>query len=426
MYDARAAKYNDSWHPKFAQSLIELLDLQPGESVLDLACGTGLATFAAASKVGTNGSVIGIDVSDGMLGEAKARLEKEKKEYPHVSFYNHNITDLSSLEEIKEGTFDAITCASAIVLLKDPGAALKQWAKYLKSSGRLFVDCIHPRNLLSSTVFERTHLRLGLEPPSYREWIKSEDSFKTLMADSGFDLEKSKFDFMEQVGFGTRYREVEEADAVFAEGVKGPHSDKLRAEGNLEKARKIFREEWAAMADTDGKLSEVDGVWVTVARKSQNSIPNPVAAGSCACGGVTWTATSAPTSSNFCYCITCRKISGGPFLAFMDFPQSDITFSVRKPLQASSLKTMSISPNADRGFCIDCGSTISMVYRAESDRIGITIGSMDEDKSQPGIMDHLATKHIFVKDTPSWYKIPDDGSERQETMESAERLLVHK
>ena len=61
-YDA-----NNTIHPAQAAELVRRAGLQPGDKVLDLACGTGLVSFLAAEKVGPAGSVIGVDISPGLL-----------------------------------------------------------------------------------------------------------------------------------------------------------------------------------------------------------------------------------------------------------------------------------------------------------------------------------------------------------------------
>lgn len=73
LYDTRAPQYDNSWHPRFSRHMIELAELRPGETVLDLACGTGLATFSASVAVGPEGCVVGVDISKGMLAEAEAK-----------------------------------------------------------------------------------------------------------------------------------------------------------------------------------------------------------------------------------------------------------------------------------------------------------------------------------------------------------------
>ncbi|KAF2434749.1 hypothetical protein EJ08DRAFT_730456 [Tothia fuscella] len=146
--------------------------------------------------------------------------------------------------------------------------------------------------------------------------------------------------------------------------------------------------------------------------------PKPIIRGSCACSSITWTSNTLPTSATFCHCITCRKISGGPFIAFMDFPLPSITFSTPP-------KEISISPNATRGFCDQCGSTLTMVYKAEPENVGVAMGSLDEEGSERVDWRGLRLKHIYVRDPPGWFEIPNDGLEREEEMSGKERLLVY-
>jgi ubiquinone/menaquinone biosynthesis C-methylase UbiE len=49
----------------WAEALIEWIALQPGERVLDVACGTGIVARLAAQRVGTTGSVMGLDLNPG-------------------------------------------------------------------------------------------------------------------------------------------------------------------------------------------------------------------------------------------------------------------------------------------------------------------------------------------------------------------------
>ena len=55
----------------FAEVLLERSGLAMGESVLDVACGTGVVTRLAAEAVGPTGAVVGLDVNPGMLAVAR-------------------------------------------------------------------------------------------------------------------------------------------------------------------------------------------------------------------------------------------------------------------------------------------------------------------------------------------------------------------
>ena len=68
-FKARSADYDEkgNYHYKVASELVARAGLQPGWQVLDVACGTGLATYLAASAVGRTGSVTGVDLSAGTI-----------------------------------------------------------------------------------------------------------------------------------------------------------------------------------------------------------------------------------------------------------------------------------------------------------------------------------------------------------------------
>ncbi|MGF1672721.1 MAG: methyltransferase domain-containing protein, partial [Rivularia sp. (in: cyanobacteria)] len=57
-----------------ANKLVEFANLQNGNKILDVATGTGIVALNAAEKVGSEGKVIGIDISTGMLSNARKKL----------------------------------------------------------------------------------------------------------------------------------------------------------------------------------------------------------------------------------------------------------------------------------------------------------------------------------------------------------------
>lgn len=72
MYTPLAAA-DQEYHPTLARTLLQLCQPQPGQRVLDLACGTGLIALQAAAAVGSSGRVVGVDLSLGMLQQATAK-----------------------------------------------------------------------------------------------------------------------------------------------------------------------------------------------------------------------------------------------------------------------------------------------------------------------------------------------------------------
>src|SRR6202008_510861 len=78
-WDLAAADYEPLWRAQIARAHMQVMEaaaLMPGERVRDVACGTGLVTFAAAREVGAQGEVIGIDVSQQMVAAAHARARE--------------------------------------------------------------------------------------------------------------------------------------------------------------------------------------------------------------------------------------------------------------------------------------------------------------------------------------------------------------
>lgn len=120
----------------------------------------------------------------------------------------------------------------------------------------------------------------------------------------------------------------------------------------------------------------------------------PALTGSCQCGKVTYTSSVLPDELTNCHCKTCRKLSGGPFLTFGRFPLSAVTFTSAPPTKTK------YSEIAERTHCSACGTPISMLYMCQSDVIGITAGSIDEE-SVRGSLPKIS-EHIFVSEKASW------------------------
>lgn len=416
MYGRRAGKYNDSWHPSFAKYVVQYLAPQPGSHILDLACGTGLVSLEAARAVGPNGSVTGVDITDGMLSVAYDSLEslqKEKAPIGNVQFFKHDITDLDSLESIKGKAFDAITCASALVLLDSPLEAVRLWTKYLKIGGKFVTDVTHPKSLVPGIALERAAIRLGIQPPSQRVWAQSGDDLKNLMEAVGMIVEDVHL--QEQQGFGMHYHEAEDGEAMWAQYSATEYGTLLREESIRDAAKAIFIEEWKCMADKYGAVKEVDGAFIARCQKTEGNLSKTLTmTGSCACGSVTWSAAVPPIAIAHCFCSQCRKVSGSPFLSMMEFPIWAVNFNPR----LSELSSISLTPNARRSFCRSCGTTLTYRQFALMEHIEIATGTLDEESLSGITMEQIlgsARKNwCWLKEKVSWWNIPDDGWQRWE------------
>jgi hypothetical protein len=123
--------------------------------------------------------------------------------------------------------------------------------------------------------------------------------------------------------------------------------------------------------------------------------------GGCACGRISYHVDGELSRVDWCYCRTCQRQSGSAFLPFASFQPASISWIQQPDIMASSTI-------AKRYFCKDCGSVMGMSYDFQPDEIGITCGTVEGPVPPP-------SAHIFLKDKPSWFTVPDDGAKRQET-----------
>ncbi|KAF2218830.1 methyltransferase, partial [Elsinoe ampelina] len=262
IYDPRAATYNSGHHPDLAKWFVDYADPKPHETLLDLACGTGLVAFAAADKMGHETTIIGVDISKGMLTEAWAPSSGGK--YPNITFYNHDIADLDSLDAIKGRQFDVVTLCSAFVLLDDPIKAARSWLKYLKSGGRLIVDAVTPESFPVGLAAELTAKRLSLPIGYNTAWSSSEGALRKVLVDAGYQVREIILKNLETAT--AKSFKVEDVDKVFEQQIQALASQYLARSDIVDDARKIFREIFSGMAQ-DGKVAEKPSIWVATAIK---------------------------------------------------------------------------------------------------------------------------------------------------------------
>lgn len=111
--------------------MIEQLDLQPGQRVLELACGPGDTGFLAAEQVRPGGVVIETDASEAMLGVAKGRARDLGA--INVEFKRMELEWL----DLSAASVDAILCRWGLMFALDHGAAAREMRRVLRPGGRV-------------------------------------------------------------------------------------------------------------------------------------------------------------------------------------------------------------------------------------------------------------------------------------------------
>jgi ubiquinone/menaquinone biosynthesis C-methylase UbiE len=115
----------------FHEELIRRVRPRAGEEFLDMACGPGEPAITIAQRVGENGHVLGVDLSERMVSLAK-RLAKERK----VGAVDFRVMNCEKLT-LPKASFDAVVSAYGFQIFTDPEKAALEAHRVLKPGGRL-------------------------------------------------------------------------------------------------------------------------------------------------------------------------------------------------------------------------------------------------------------------------------------------------
>ena len=143
---AHMLEYADEWLEGIPESSIEsfagtgnpfsLGEILPGERVVDVGCGAGIDSLIAAKKVGSDGRVIGVDMTSSML--EKARHAAHEVGLKNVEFREGYAESLP----IDECWADVVISNGVLNLMPDKDTALQEMSRVLKPGGRLQIGDI--------------------------------------------------------------------------------------------------------------------------------------------------------------------------------------------------------------------------------------------------------------------------------------------
>ncbi|RQH03435.1 class I SAM-dependent methyltransferase [Natrarchaeobius oligotrophus] len=168
-----------------ADQLVETAGIREGDRVLDVACGTGVVARRVASRVGTSGSVVGLDINDGMLAVAE---ETAADSNPSIEWRQGDAVDLPFPEE----AFDVVCCQQALQFFDDPGAVVEEMDRVLTAGGRVALSVWRPLDYQPAYVIlaDALERHVGDEAGAmmrspFPDWNGEE--LRTLVQDAGFD-----------------------------------------------------------------------------------------------------------------------------------------------------------------------------------------------------------------------------------------------
>jgi demethylmenaquinone methyltransferase / 2-methoxy-6-polyprenyl-1,4-benzoquinol methylase len=130
-YDRMGAVLSFGQDPRWRRALIAAVGASPGESVLDVATGTGLVAEALVRGYGC--SVVGLDQSEQMLAGARRRVEAQPALAERIQLVQGEAEELP----FEDGHFDAVTFTYLLRYVDDPPTTMRELARVLKPGGRM-------------------------------------------------------------------------------------------------------------------------------------------------------------------------------------------------------------------------------------------------------------------------------------------------
>ncbi len=164
-----------------ARDLLDKAELSVGESVLDVACGTGVVTRLAVEDVGPGAVVAGLDVNAGMLRVARANTP------PGVAIDWYETS--AEAMPLPDDAFDVVLCQMGLQFIPNKLAALREMRRVLSPSGRALVSVPGPTPAMMTIVANALARHVDRKVAQFVHVVFSlheEDELRRLMTSAGF------------------------------------------------------------------------------------------------------------------------------------------------------------------------------------------------------------------------------------------------
>ena len=184
---ADAAKAREQYAVRYfmapwAPVLVAAAALQPGERVLDLACGSGLVARVAAPHVGPTGRVTGLDINRSMLDVARSLP-------PPAGAPVTWVQGSAEKMDLPDASFDVIVCQQGFQFFLDKPAALREMRRVISPGGRLLFSVWAGPGVYQREIAEG--LERHIDPGVARKFrlhriVPSAGTLRDLLAAAGF------------------------------------------------------------------------------------------------------------------------------------------------------------------------------------------------------------------------------------------------
>ena len=268
-FDTKAHFYEQNAMVQKAASevLLGLLSIHDDEDVLDLGCGSGGVTRQIALL--TRGSVVGTDISEGMINEAIHKSSEQQN-------LRYFVKDAECLGFVN--TFHVIYCNSAFQWFPNPRKVLEQCFRALKSGGRMGIQA--PATSMYCPQFIRAIEKVRINP-STREifgffknpwfFLESEEEYRQLFRECGFQTIKC-----EMKEESTRYT-PDEVYRIFHSGAENGYLNQSfyqvpLTDDYVENFRMLVKESFKEQADESGHLNlKFTRVYLVASKNNQKA-----------------------------------------------------------------------------------------------------------------------------------------------------------
>jgi SAM-dependent methyltransferase len=242
--------------------LAEKLDAQPGQTILDIAAGTGDLGFAVAERVGAEGRVISTDFASEMVDVA--RRNGETQGLTNVEYREMDAERM----DLEDDSVDGVVCRWGYMLMADPAAALKETRRVLRDGGPLaFAVWRTPdRNAWAAvpgmTLVQRGHMPPP-EPGAPGIFAMGEPGrIGDLVTRAGFAEPE-----VEEIAFEFRFADFDDLWDMLVR-IAGPIAHVINSLPGDERqaTQEAIRENLASYRNEDGSYAAPAATWGVVAR----------------------------------------------------------------------------------------------------------------------------------------------------------------